>query len=811
MKKFFSKILIAILILGFFFAPVTPKIDTQNHFSLVKNEARAETKYYFEYRTAKHVGTTGTGALYTYTFHYSSGYDDLPQCQAAYDKISLDDPLKTGSKTCFPSETPPDNSTVTESGSELKSISDGDFFKCNLIESPLQCFVSILYYLVWTPIAWIARLSANILDFFIYYSLKSTSYSENTFVESGWAVVRDIANIFFIVALLYVAGKTVLGMNASDNKKVISMVIIMALLINFSLFISKVVIDASNILARVFYSSIENVNENNQTNTTGDEGEKEITVGLVKVFDPQKLFQASNINNINDHTGTFVILMIISGALMIYMIITFLSIAFLFVGRVVGLWILMIFAPLAFASYTMPGFSIPKFNHRDWWSDLFKLSFMAPIFIFFLYLIVSFGDAFKIVEYGKDGTAFVDGTAAVGDVDTMKNYLSVIIPFALIYVILKQAKETTVKMAGDIAQSVNTAGKLLTGAALGLGAAGTAMIARQTIGATAKYAVNDNARGKDKEIRARLRDQFNNSSLLGKLNVFAYGKTIGKGLAAKTAEVITTKRNARLSDGSIAGDKYSNLATQQVVDNSANNKTGRTAFGRMLAKSKNSAKDLSHAKHALDHGADEVEKGATYASLTEAQQDKVRENVNRDELAKKIFGVKFADIKDDAEKVKLKDTVSQYHKNGEIGNLVHNYNGKNYSPEHDAKHMAGTLSNKQTETSAAVNEFVNALRKGSFDIRNLTDSKFNSGKGILGNGVFLAAAVATGMRMGLKNIGDVNTGKPQKDFTKDLSNIITGALKGMKIDIKSSGGGAGHDDGHGKKDDHGGGHGGGHH
>ncbi len=333
------------------------------------------------------------------------------------------------------------------------------------------------------------------------------------------------------------------------------------------------------------------------------------------------------------------------------------------------------------------------------------------------------------------------------------------------------------------------------------------MIGRQTIGATAKYAMNDTARGKDKDITARMGD-LKGSAALNPLN---YAKIIGKGLAAKTAEFVTTRK--RYADGTIKGDLYASKKLGGIQ----NNKAGRTWIGRQIVASQASSKDLSHAKHVLDHGADEIEKGSTYASLTEPQQAKVRENVNREELAKKIFGVKFAEIKDDVLKADLKQKVSDYHKNGEKGALTYNYNGTTYSPEHDAKHMAATLSNQNTNSSAAVNEFVNALRKGSFDIRGLADAKFNNGKGLLGsfskNSVFLAATIAAGLRMGLKNIGDVNTGKPQKDFTKDLSNVITSALKGIKLDIKSSGGGGGGHDSHGGggHDDHGGGHGGGHH
>ena len=99
------------------------------------------------------------------------------------------------------------------------------------------------------------RLLEDFLIFFVYYFTNSSSY-DNEFVEKGWGAVRDVANIFFILMLLYVAIKTVLSLNVTDNKRLVGVIIIVALLINFSLFTTKVVIDASNILAKIFYNNI---------------------------------------------------------------------------------------------------------------------------------------------------------------------------------------------------------------------------------------------------------------------------------------------------------------------------------------------------------------------------------------------------------------------------------------------------------------------------------------------------------------------------------------------------------------------------
>src|SRR3989344_4382648 len=73
-------------------------------------------------------------------------------------------------------------------------------------------------------------------------------------VDSGWVVFRDVANMLFIFILLYIAIATIL--NVADTKKMLTTVIVTALLVNFSLFLTKVVVDASNIVALAFYNKI---------------------------------------------------------------------------------------------------------------------------------------------------------------------------------------------------------------------------------------------------------------------------------------------------------------------------------------------------------------------------------------------------------------------------------------------------------------------------------------------------------------------------------------------------------------------------
>src|SRR3989344_1416303 len=105
-----------------------------------------------------------------------------------------------------------------------------------------------------TGMSLLTGLAGIILNAVIYYTIVdiANNYSRITTINEAWSVIRDLANMSFIFVLLYAAIKTILG-TGSDTKNLIVKIIVVAILINFSLFFTKVVIDASNVLAIAFY------------------------------------------------------------------------------------------------------------------------------------------------------------------------------------------------------------------------------------------------------------------------------------------------------------------------------------------------------------------------------------------------------------------------------------------------------------------------------------------------------------------------------------------------------------------------------
>lgn len=71
-------------------------------------------------------------------------------------------------------------------------------------------------------------------------------------VQFGWTIMRDIANSLFILIILWIAFTIIFNLENMGGRKLLTRVIVVALLINFSLALVTMVFGFTNMIARVF-------------------------------------------------------------------------------------------------------------------------------------------------------------------------------------------------------------------------------------------------------------------------------------------------------------------------------------------------------------------------------------------------------------------------------------------------------------------------------------------------------------------------------------------------------------------------------
>ncbi len=718
-------------------------------------------------------------------------------------------------KTTDVNKSDPTNTSASASGTA--SGQAGLNLGCtSLLSISLSACVAQLTYIIWSVTALVAELAARFLDFFVYYATNSSSYN-NAFVKQAWAAVRDIANIFFIIALLYVAIKTILGLNVSDNKKLIGSVIIIALIINFSLFTTELVIDGSNILAKVFYN---NITSNDSTaknadgtpkSATGSDGEKSISVGIVRNYNPQKLVEQS------DYTSSpyiFILMNLVLIFVTLYTAYIFFSVALLFVARVASLWIYMIFSPIAFASYTVP-FEIPGFGHKEWWTEMVNNALLAPVFIFFLYIIVLFtGFLNGIIKY-------TDSPNITTTANTMQHVMAVIIPFIIIATLLSKAKELAVTYAGEMGKAIQGAAAAVGGLAIGGAGLGLAAAGRGTARAIMKRASQGKSAEKVEgfkkaEIKYNdTKEKYNSKEAEHNKAKIEHGKaltefnnvrsnpasTIEQVMAAETKlNTAEAKKNTTGVEKENAGNEHAAAKTEMDTAKGKLNVFNKTfgGLGAYINKDQHDAEHGAHARHELDEETGKRFPGKKFKDLTGTEQTEVKERITRDKTSEKKFGKKYNQVTKEQKEIvdEIAKDETQKNKGVSIGDKLAN----------DAK-------KKQTLKS----NILQSARTGTYDFRNL--SKLTPGEGdSTGSKIAkgITAALTGSLRGGLKGALNINYGEGQGKLIKDLGHTITEALKGtkIKVDLSSLGkehkeehhGGGGHDThGGGGHDTHGGG------
>lgn len=372
--------------------------------------------------------------------------------------------------------------------------------------SPGGCLVQFMYYLLYVVPAFLLGVVAYFFNILISITLSSTMF-KSVFISNAWAVVRDLSNIFFILILLYIAIQIILGLGGTNVKKMITKVIIIALLINFSMFFTEVVIDSSNILALIFYNKISTGKKDPVTGNIATApydsvtGEKDISGGLVSAFNPTSLltkdfFDQAKITLVPGHApiiekevplGMMVGIILVTGLILLFAAYALFVAGLCFVGRLIELFILIIFSPFAFMSSTIPILGKVDYIGWDaWFKRLLTVAFMAPIFMFFLYFIFMLTNAGIFNDSLKSGSGIIIAL------------LRIAIPAMVILILLLKAVEFAKKGSGVLGEKLMAGAKMVGGLALGAATGGAALGLSGLVGGGGGYLAKKAATGMNK-------------------------------------------------------------------------------------------------------------------------------------------------------------------------------------------------------------------------------------------------------------------------------------------------------------------------
>ncbi len=221
-------------------------------------------------------------------------------------------------------------------------------------------------------------------------------------ILTAWKVIRDVGNIALIFGFIAIGIATILDVQSYNAKKMLVKLIIVAVTVNFSLFVARAIIDVGNVFAFQFYTQMV------QTGVAKDIGSADVTVtdegvsnAIMQMVGLQTFYDASTRNDpaqIETLKQNSFFAFIFGSLLFIIAAFVLFALAFILIARFVILVFLMILSPMGFIGLIVP--TLEK-RAQDWWRTLIAQAAVAPILL--LMLLVSVTLITKSQIFGLSG------------------------------------------------------------------------------------------------------------------------------------------------------------------------------------------------------------------------------------------------------------------------------------------------------------------------------------------------------------------------------------------------------------------------
>jgi len=229
----------------------------------------------------------------------------------------------------------------------------------------------------------IAKLMVIVIGWILGIGVTPGAPTTPDFIAIGWAKVVQLVNMFFILILTFIGLATILRLPSYEMKKALPWLLIMALLVNFSGVFVGFIVDITNLVAHSFLTL-------SAAAPWDSLGKGFLDVPTDELWSDQ---DTPTIQKLVSHVISIIFFLM---AILIYFVLMLVMVV-----RTMFLWVLVILAPLAFASYILPPTRSRIWD--PWWQQLLQWSiFIIPLSFFLWLASISIGFSFKSAPGGED-------------------------------------------------------------------------------------------------------------------------------------------------------------------------------------------------------------------------------------------------------------------------------------------------------------------------------------------------------------------------------------------------------------------------
>jgi len=371
--------------------------------------------------------------------------------------------------------------TVVNNGLTEKTKEEASAGILDTLSKIYKFFTEILLWIVSLPVT-LASLylyvAGALFDNSLAFTISNFSSNYSSYFADGvnavWASFRDVGNIVMIGVFVYIAFRTMLGMESFGMKSFAARLVIVALLINFSLFFTKVIIDISNITAIQFVkatsTAIGSSSITGQSNVTSIAQVFADRAGIKGVLDSGAKDAVQKLSNNS---------WLPSGQALLYVLLVtifFLAVAsvllhgaILLITRMVVLVFLMVTSSFAWVAFMTP--KLDKYWNM-WWDHMIKYALFAPLYMLFIWASIQLTR-----NLAAPGGATSGGSQTLVDLTKSSGVFEAIIKVAfivgLLYISTTVAENLSIagaKFAKSVSLKGFSYGLRATGAGLAIGA-----------------------------------------------------------------------------------------------------------------------------------------------------------------------------------------------------------------------------------------------------------------------------------------------------------------------------------------------------
>lgn len=308
-----------------------------------------------------------------------------------------------------------------------------------------SCLIEGLGWIVCPVINLLAAVADQSFTFLSDSFLKTDPNVFNT--ENGtykaWSIMRNIANILFVIAFLFIVFSQLTGMGVSNYgvKKMLPRIVIAAILVNVSYFISQLAIDVSNILGY----SIRDVFNGITFEAAKTSGGK-IAGGVLAGGEDGFVALAGTILGFAVAGAAIYLMLAAFGPIILAVVLALILILFILVARQAIVILLVILSPIAFVAFLLPN---TESLFKQW-----KKIFIAMLMLFPIIALV-FGVsklASTLLQESFTGVSGVsaDATNVFGQIISSA---VLVLPLFAVPILLKKSLDS-VPMLGQMANKM---------------------------------------------------------------------------------------------------------------------------------------------------------------------------------------------------------------------------------------------------------------------------------------------------------------------------------------------------------------------